>query len=234
LTIVLAWQDNDKKNILAVQSLRNTIMGSTLMASTAILMCAATATLMASAYFHTESPLFGGANQKLLCVKYMSVMLCFGFTFLCYMQSVRYINHANFLINIPLHSGDTGCPTFIRITPDYVSNVLAKGCNFFTVGTRSFYVAFPLLLWFFSPIPVLVTCVGLVPLLFYLDTADIDAEDGGFICKSNLQARVGVDIEDVAEGYPGVHDSVKMSPNPDHWSTVELRIRAAMHEDVGR
>lgn len=234
---MLAWQDNDKKNILAVQSLRNTIMGSTLMASTAILMCAATATLMASAYFHTESPLFGGANQKLLCVKYMSVMLCFGFTFLCYMQSVRYINHANFLINIPLHSQeDTGCPTFIRITPHYVSNVLAKGCNFFTVGTRSFYVAFPLLLWFFSPIPVLVSCVGLVPLLFYLDTADmVDAEDG-FMCKSHVQARVGVvDMEAAAaEGYPGVHDSVKMSPNPDHWSTVELRIRAAMHEDVGR
>ena len=229
----MCWQDNDKKNILAVQSLRNTIMGSTLMASTAILMCAATATLMASAYFHTESPLLGGANQKLLCVKYMSVMLCFGFTFLCYMQSVRYINHANFLINIPLHSEDTGCPTFIRITPNYVSNVLGKGCNFFTVGTRSFYVAFPLLLWFFSPIPVLVSCVGLVPLLFYLDTADTDAEDG-MICKSNVQARVGVDIEAAAGGNAGVHDSVKSLHNPDHWSTVELRIRAATHEDVGR
>lgn len=229
----LAWQDNDKKNILAVQSLRNTIMGSTLMASTAILMCAATATLMASAYFRTESPLLGGGDQKLLCVKYMSLMLCFGFTFLCYMQSVRYINHANFLINIPLQSKDTGCPTFIRITPDYVSNVLGKGCNFFTVGTRSFYVAFPLLLWLFSPVPVLVSCVALVPLLFYLDAADIDT-DNEVICTRSVLASIGVDIEAAAGGNAAVHDSVKYLTNPEHWSTVELRIRAATHEDVGR
>ncbi|KAK4383904.1 hypothetical protein Sango_3109600 [Sesamum angolense] len=34
-------KDNDKKNILAVQTLRNAIMGSTLMASTSILLCTA-------------------------------------------------------------------------------------------------------------------------------------------------------------------------------------------------
>jgi hypothetical protein len=42
-------QDNDKKNILAVQTLRNNIMGSTLMATTAILLCSATAVFMSSA-----------------------------------------------------------------------------------------------------------------------------------------------------------------------------------------
>lgn len=165
-------KDNDKKNILAVQTLRNNIMGSTLMATTAILLCSATAVFMGSAYFSTKQPLLGGDDPKLLGFKYLTLILCFIFSFFSYSQSIRYINHVNFLVNIPLPDAMA-----IRISPEYVSNVLAKGCNFFTAGTRGYYFALPLLLWLFSPVAVLCGCVLLIPVLFFLDSADLDSDD---------------------------------------------------------
>lgn len=83
----------------------------------------------------------------------------------CLLQSIRYTNHVNFLITIPVGPDAPG------LTPEYVSSVLALGSNFFTVGTRGFYFAFPLLLWLFGPIPMVVSCAVLVPALYWLDSA---------------------------------------------------------------
>ncbi|KAG0608484.1 hypothetical protein M758_8G109000 [Ceratodon purpureus] len=177
-------KDNDKKNILAVQTLRNNIMGSTLMATTAILLCSATAVFMSSAYFSSRALLMGGHSSKLLSFKYLSLIACFLFSFVSYMQSIRYVNHVNFLVNIPLPEAMA-----IRVSPEYVANVLAKGCNFFTAGTRGFYFAFPLLLWLFSPIAVLCSCIALVPLLYYLDASDLDSDDE-FLRKNSI-TRIG-------------------------------------------
>jgi uncharacterized membrane protein len=217
---LVAWilrQDNEKKNLLAVQSLRNTIMGSTLMASTAILMSSTTGVFMTSTYFNSMSkPMLGGANDTLTSVKYMSLLFCFLFAFLCFMQSVRYLNHVNYLINVPLHiepfssSSSSNSATNLYnhrplhsqqqqqqqvvqhgqvqpvenllqqrpelqktmhlITYDYVADVLTTACNFYTFGTRGFYIAFPLILWLFGPVPALVCCAALVPIMHFLDT----------------------------------------------------------------
>ncbi|CAL9091931.1 unnamed protein product [Musa acuminata var. zebrina] len=43
-------KDNEKKNILAVQTIRNTIMGSSLMATTSILLCSGLAAVISSTY----------------------------------------------------------------------------------------------------------------------------------------------------------------------------------------
>ncbi len=216
----MAWilrQDNEKKNLLAIQSLRNTIMGSTLMASTAILMSSTTGVFMTSTYFNSMSkPMLGGANDTLTSVKYMTLLFCFLFAFLCFMQSVRYLNHVNFLINVPLHiepfssSSSSNSATNLYnhhhqhsqqqqqqqvvqhgqvqlvenllqqrpelqntmhlITYDYVADVLTAACNFYTCGTRGFYFAFPLMLWLFGPVPALICCAALVPIMHFLDT----------------------------------------------------------------
>jgi uncharacterized membrane protein len=216
---LVAWilrQDNEKKNLLAVQSLRNTIMGSTLMASTAILMSSTTGVFMTSTYFNSMSkPMLGGANDTLTSVKYMTLLFCFLFAFLCFMQSVRYLNHVNYLINVPLHiepfssSSSSNSATNLYnhhqlhsqqqqqqvvqhgqvqlvenllqqrtelqktmhlITYDYVADVLTTACNFYTFGTRGFYFAFPLILWLFGPVPALICCTALVPIMHFLDT----------------------------------------------------------------
>ncbi|KAE8023019.1 hypothetical protein FH972_008773 [Carpinus fangiana] len=49
-------KDIDKRNIVAVQTLRNTIMGSTMMATTSILLCAGLTAVISSTYGVTKAP----------------------------------------------------------------------------------------------------------------------------------------------------------------------------------
>lgn len=190
-------------------------MGSTLMASTSILMSSAIGAFMSSTYFNTKNPILGGGNQNIVTFKYLSLIFCFFFSFLCYMQSVRYINHVNFLVNIPF--GDAA--TAANISPDYVAKVLAKGCNFFTVGTRGFYVAFPLLLWLFGPVPVVICAIVLVPVLYYLDRAECVGEPDS--PRSDTKRKWNPDLESVVTDLRGKNDQ---------WNTVELRIRASQEQ----
>ena len=158
-------QDNDKKNILAVQTLRNTIMGSTLMATTSILLCAGLAAIISSTY-SVKKPLndsiFGAHGEFMMALKYVTILCIFLFSFFCYSLSIRFINQVNFLINSPQD------PTSL-VTPDYVSELLEKGFLLNTVGNRLFYAALPLLLWIFGPVLVFLCSVTMVPVLYNLD-----------------------------------------------------------------
>lgn len=225
-------QDNDKKNILAVQTLRNNIMGSTLMATTTILLCSATAVFMSSAYFSSRALLLGGQSSKLLSFKYFSLMACFLFTFVCCVQSIRYVNHVQILVNVPLAKAIA-----IRVSPEYVAKVLNKGCYFFAAGTRGFYFAFPLLLWLFSPIAVLCCCVALVPLLYYLDASDLDSDDE-FVRKSPV-TRIGPPRAPtiMQAGRPTFSSPYGGTPLDEYWSTssdIILRMQSTTPEKVGR
>jgi hypothetical protein len=180
--------------------------------------------------------LLGGDNTKLLSFKYFVLMACFLFSFVSYMQSIRYVNHVNFLVNIPLAEAMA-----IRVSPEYVANVLAKGCNFFTAGTRGFFFAFPLLLWLFSPIAVLCCCVALVPLLYYLDASDLDTDDE-FLRKCSL-ARIGpprplqpgpINLRGSFE--PRKINAFDVGNSDEYWSSnsdIILKMRSATQE-LGR
>ncbi|CAI5510822.1 unnamed protein product [Closterium sp. Naga37s-1] len=189
-------KDVDKKSILAVQTLRNHIMASTLLATTAIILSsgiaafitsAATADVKASVFAVT----LGSRAPAVVAVKFISIFLCFLFAFVCHVQSIRYTNHVNFLINIPLGPQAQG------LSPDYVAAVLARGSNFYTIGTRAFYCAFPLLLWLFGPIPMLLSSLLLVVMLYHFDTAK------GFMISLDPPEGIGVDEGSVGGSRPG-------------------------------
>ncbi|XP_022752226.1 uncharacterized protein LOC111300917 [Durio zibethinus] len=158
-------KDNDKKNILAVQTLRNTIMGSTLMATTSILLCAGLAAVISSTY-SVKKPLndsiFGAHGEFMVALKYVTILCIFLFSFFCHSLSIRFISQVNILINTPQE------PAFI-VTPDYVSELLEKGFLLNTVGNRLFYAALPLLLWIFGPVLAFLCSVTMVPVLYNLD-----------------------------------------------------------------
>ncbi|KAK8543070.1 hypothetical protein V6N12_015639 [Hibiscus sabdariffa] len=158
-------KDNDKKNILAVQTLRNTIMGSTLMATTSILLCAGLAAVISSTY-SVKKPLsdsvFGAHGEFMVAIKYVTILSVFLFSFLCHSLSIRFINQVNILINTPQD------PTSV-VGPDYVSELLERGFLLNTVGNRLFYAALPLLLWIFGPVLVFLCSVTVVTLLYNLD-----------------------------------------------------------------
>ncbi|KAK7854775.1 uncharacterized protein LOC111997764 [Quercus suber] len=158
-------KDNDKKNILAVQSLRNTIMGSTLMATTSVLLCSGLAAVISSTY-SVKKPLndtvYGAHGEFMVALKYVTLLTIFLFSFFCHSSSIRFINQVNILINTPTDPMST-------VTPAYVSELLEKGFLLNTVGNRLFYVALPLLLWIFGPVLVFLCSVTMVPVLYNLD-----------------------------------------------------------------
>ncbi|KAF9617548.1 hypothetical protein IFM89_037360 [Coptis chinensis] len=165
LWVSAMMKDNDKKNILAVQSLRNAIMGSTLMATTSILLCSGLAAVISSTY-SVKKPLndtiYGAHGEFMVALKYVTLLLIFLFAFLCYSLSIRFINQVNFLINTP-----QDCMSVV--TPEYVSDLLEKGFTLNTIGNRLFYAALPLLLWIFGPVLVFLCSVTMVPILYNLD-----------------------------------------------------------------
>ncbi|KAF8035111.1 hypothetical protein BT93_C1215 [Corymbia citriodora subsp. variegata] len=163
-------KDNDKKNILAVQTLRNTIMGSTLMATTSILLCSGLAAVISSTY-SVKKPLndtvYGGHGDFMVAMKYVTLLTIFLFSFLCHSLSIRFINQVNILINTPLQQAD---PEMVSIvTPEYISELLDKGFLLNAMGNRLFYMAIPLLLWIFGPVLVFLCSVALVLVLYNLD-----------------------------------------------------------------
>ncbi|KAK9699647.1 hypothetical protein RND81_08G187100 [Saponaria officinalis] len=184
-------KDNEKKNILAVQTLRNTIMGSTLMATTSILLCSGLAAILSSTYTikkPVNDTVYGAHGEFMIALKYVTLLLIFLFSFLCHSMSIRFLNQVNFLINASQNDDDSHV---CRVGPKYVGELLEKGLILNIVGNRLFYGALPLLLWIFGPILVFLCCVAIVPILYNLDLVfessleigDHEKNNGDFLCN---------------------------------------------------
>ncbi|XP_058068408.1 uncharacterized protein LOC131217489 [Magnolia sinica] len=165
LWVMAIMKDGDKKNIIAVQTFRNTMMASILMATTTILICTGLGAVISSTY-SIKKPLndsiYGAHGEFVMALKYASLLLIFLFAFLFNSLSLRFVNQANYLINTPLD------PTLI-VTVDYVCDLLEKGFILNTVGNRLVYVGLPLLLWIFGPVLVFMCSVFMIPIFYHLD-----------------------------------------------------------------
>ncbi|KAL5201082.1 hypothetical protein ABZP36_035436 [Zizania latifolia] len=177
-------KDNEKKAVLVVQSLRNVIMGSTLMATTAILFCTGIAAVLSSTYT-IKKPLsdtvFGAHGEYMMALKYVALLLVFLFAFLCHSLTICFLNQASFLINTSSsllcpaaaddddqghhHHNPLGLPS----TMDYIGEVLERGFTLNFVGNRLFYAGVPLLLWIFGPLLAFLSSLVMIPILYNLD-----------------------------------------------------------------
>ncbi|KAI4351942.1 hypothetical protein L6164_006240 [Bauhinia variegata] len=158
-------KDIEKKNILVVQSLRNLVMGSTLMATTSILLSAGLAAVVSSTY-SVKKPLndavYGAHSELMVALKYVTLLTIFLFSFFCHSQSIRFINQVGILVCTPQDEKS-------MVTPEYLTEILEKGFIMNTVGNRIFYSALPLLLWIFGPVLVFLCFLAMVPVLYNLD-----------------------------------------------------------------
>lgn len=152
------------KQIVAVQTIRNALMASSILASTSIALN--TATFVFVVNFENipgiiDLNLFGTDRIK-PAYKLLALTVSFLIAFFCYMQSIRLNNHASF--QICLMPDQT-----IYVDADSVADKLNSSANFFTLGTRCYFLAFLIILWLFGPLPPLVGVLGLVPVLYYVD-----------------------------------------------------------------
>ncbi|XVF37609.1 hypothetical protein REPUB_Repub20aG0024200 [Reevesia pubescens] len=162
-------EDVGKNGVLAVQTLRNNIMASTVLASTAIMLSSLIALLMTGGAGDKSALLdFGDKSKKAFSIKYFSILVCFMGVFLLNVQSIRYYSHASILINLPFKKMYSE-QSHRNLTAEYVATTVNRGSYFWSLGLRGFYFSLPLFLWIFGPIPMVVSCFALVFMLYFLD-----------------------------------------------------------------
>lgn len=92
----------------------------------------------------------------------MFLGILFFFTFFNFTLSIRYYNHAGFMIN-------TFDPGDASVSETAVSKVLNHGALHYTIGMREVYLSVPLALWLFGPIWMLSGSLVLTIVLYRLD-----------------------------------------------------------------
>jgi len=156
----------ERRDILAVQTLRNWTMAASFLASTGILICLGLLSVAASPEKMAE--ITPGLNELvrehrvLWLFKLMVLIVDFFFIFFSYCLAIRYFNHVNFMINVPSTLAH-------KITPDYITKILNTGMMHYTMGMRGYYFAVLLFLWLFGPIWMLIGTVIMVIVLYHLD-----------------------------------------------------------------
>ncbi|XP_014503493.1 uncharacterized protein LOC106763837 [Vigna radiata var. radiata] len=157
---VLAMMSEPMKNgVLAVQTIRNNIMASTLLSTTAITLSSLIG-IFASSTWSNDEPIIPFGDSS---IKHISVTICFLIAFLCNVQSIRYYCHVSFLITAPTLRDK-------REYMEYIAVTLNRGSHAWSIGLRAFYLSFAFFLWIYGPIPMFACCCLTSLVLFFLDT----------------------------------------------------------------
>ncbi len=168
-----AWVENimrgEGKEVLAVQTLRNSTMAATFLASTAVLLIMGVLTLseqgdQLSSKWHALN-VIGATHSELWLVKLLLLLLDLFVAFFSFSMAVRVYNHVGFMVNVPLAMNHK------MISPRHVAITLNRAGRFYSVGMRAFYFTVPLVFWLFGPHFMLAATAALVPVLYRLDRA---------------------------------------------------------------
>ncbi|WP_207261429.1 DUF599 domain-containing protein [Desulfovibrio sp. Huiquan2017] len=182
-----AWVVNvmeEKNDILAVQTLRNSTMAATFLASTSILLAVGLLTLSGQADKLGETwhalNLFGSRAESTITLKLLVILGNLFIAFFNFSFAIRLFSHVGFLINTPPEEGSYGA----SIT--FVAMELNKAGSYFHMGMRAYYFLVPLIFWLFSPLFMLVATITLVALMSRIEkTPPLDCEYLGGLFKNS-------------------------------------------------
>ena len=161
-----AWVERmmaEGQGILAVQTLRNSIMGASFFASTAVALIVGTITLSTqydrlNVAWQTLSPI-GAIDEHLWLMKILVLLIDMLIAFVFFSQSIRLMSHVGIIISVPAAT----------IRPAFVADMLIQAGRYHTRGMRCYYFAAPLLFWLFGPLLLVLSTCALVGALYYLD-----------------------------------------------------------------
>ncbi|RPI46048.1 MAG: DUF599 family protein [Betaproteobacteria bacterium] len=170
---VLSVMQNPSKDVMAVQTLRNFIMGASLMASTATLLIIGTLTLSGQAESISRTwqvlNLHGSHAPEIWVMKVLLLLVTFIIAFFAFAMSVRLANHVLFMLNVPEQAAHD------ELAPENVANRLNRAGSLFALGMRAYFMAIPLAFWLFGPTFLVFAAVGLVISLYRLDRSRMGA-----------------------------------------------------------
>lgn len=164
----------ERKDVLAVQTLRNSTMAATFLASTAIFLITGVLTLstqgdkLAATWQILDAA--GTATPDLWLVKMLVLLIDLFAAFFSFTMSIRFFHHVGYMINVPMNRG---------MTPALVTAQLNRAGRFYWVGMRAYFLLVPMVLWLFGPLLLASSSVALVAVLFRLDrlSADVAVDD---------------------------------------------------------
>jgi uncharacterized membrane protein len=154
-----------KMDILAIQTLRNSVMAANFMASTAILLMLAVLNFSEGIENLGVHAPVAYSQETIRAVQSGLLLIDFFVAFFCFSMAIRFYNHVGYMITVP---ADRIADEF---SPQRVAAYLNRAGSFYSFGTRTFFFSFPLMLWFIGPWFLISTTVGLVIALYVLDRA---------------------------------------------------------------
>jgi uncharacterized membrane protein len=165
------WVDmvmrKDNMEILAVQTLRNSVMAANFMASTSILLIIGTLNISEKiGQWALDWHPYGLAHAfstELWQLKLCLLLLDFSIAFYCFSMAIRFYNHVGYMINLPLELSPDG--GLYKQTCAYLN----RAGRYYTFGTRSFFFSLPIILWFFGPYFLMLATLTLIAGLAMLD-----------------------------------------------------------------
>ncbi|XP_042487551.1 uncharacterized protein LOC122067782 isoform X1 [Macadamia integrifolia] len=104
--------------------------------------------------------ILGDTSSTTVSLKYISILLSFILAFGSFVQSARYFVQADFYISTPI----------ANMPVNQVQRSVIRANNFWHLGLRLLYFAMAFLFWSFGPIPMFVSIMIMVVLLFFLDS----------------------------------------------------------------
>jgi uncharacterized membrane protein len=156
-----------REGILAVQTLRNSMMAAVFLASTAVLMIIGVLTLSEQGDKLRTTwqalDVFGAAGSRLWLTKMLLLLIDLMVAFFSFAMAIRLFHHVGYMINAPQNAD------LVAANPAHVSAHLNRAGHFYSIGMRAYYYTVPLLLWLFGPHFMLGGTVALVISLHYLD-----------------------------------------------------------------
>ena len=174
-----AWVETimreEGKEVLAVQTLRNSTMAATFLASTAVLFIIGVLSLSGQgdkleSNWHALN--MGSKHSGLWMGKLLLLLLDLFVAFFSFSMAVRVFNHVGYLINVPLTLNHK------VISPAHVAVHLNRAGKFHSIGMRAYYFTVPLVFWLFGPHFMLLSTCVLIAVLYHIDRAPkILAED---------------------------------------------------------
>jgi hypothetical protein len=149
--------------IVAVQTLRNSLMSATIGASTAALALMGTITLAGGSLVDSMSHLRAGGGLPVRPVLEGLLMLALFASYVCSSMAMRYFNHAGFVMSMPADSEHRR--PFNAVALDYVG----RAGLLYSWGLRFFLMIAPLVAGIVNPLVMPPMTAGLVFVLWLFD-----------------------------------------------------------------
>ena len=159
-----------REPILVVQTLRNKIMISSFMASTALILIVGGFNIVFGMDIGKIKPgslfFFNLQDPDLEIVKVLLIIIVLLYSFFHFLWHTRELHNMSMVLNVPEEQ-------LQKITPlqplDYLENMYINSGIHFTLGIRGYYFLIPLLLWMFHPAMMLLSFFGIMLFLVRRD-----------------------------------------------------------------